>query len=320
MSFLSKIKYEYHSKHLQDLFRNQKYKELIENITKLSDKKEFFLNFAQKYIPEIFKDTNNNLLTSKIIWLNSFSDYCLDSIEKFIKFYTNEIQNKNFEIHPYENLISRNFNFYINKNEFSINDFFDHSYLYQWLILFNLSNQSLFLRNYSSFFSKQNNLNFTNINFCNCYFLIVDHPYNNYQKIKKNLNNDREIAKNIFLNSDQRPLEINLPHSKHFIPRQSWTTHTNSWSDPNVLNSLRGKIIRYDDLILNSFETLSGVIMHMIQSGINLELDYAIIEKFIDDKFLAGSEDYSQAKLSNNETKFLSSEIKEASDRIGFAV
>ena len=56
--------------------------------------------------------------------------------------------------------------------------------------------------------------------------------------------------------------------------------HTESWTDPNVLSSLRGKIISKKDIINNTFETLSSVILHLIQSGVEMELNYDLIENF----------------------------------------
>ena len=56
--------------------------------------------------------------------------------------------------------------------------------------------------------------------------------------------------------------------------------HTESWTDPNVLSSLRGKIIAKKEILNNTFETLSSVILHLIQSGVEMDLNYDFIENF----------------------------------------
>ena len=96
------------------------------------------------------------------------------------------------------------------------------------------------------------------------------------------------------------------PYSKvNFnFPSKGWHIHTDSWSDPNVLTSLRGKIISKKEIYNNTFETFSSVILHLIQSGVEMELDYDLIELFIkNNPIKIGAEDFN---LSNREKKFIS--------------
>ena len=52
-------------------------------------------------------------------------------------------------------------------------------------------------------FSSENNYNFTKQSLSQSYILILNNPYEVYSKIKKTVNHDREIARNVFLNLDQ---------------------------------------------------------------------------------------------------------------------
>ena len=62
--------------------------------------------------------------------------------------------------------------------------------------------------------------------------------------------------------------------------KQGWHTHTYT-DKSNVINSLNGKIIR-KDLVQNTFDVLSSVILHFIQSGSKIKMDYNIIKSFIE--------------------------------------
>ena len=41
--------------------------------------------------------------------------------------------------------------------------------------------------------------------------------------------------------------------------KQGWHTHTSSWTDVSVINSLNGKVILKKDLEENTFESLSSI-------------------------------------------------------------
>ena len=60
-------------------------------------------------------------------------------------------------------------------------------------------------------------------------------------------NNDQEIARNIFLNLDQKELEYDFGSTSFYLSKKGWHTNTQSWIDANVVNSLKGKIISKKD-------------------------------------------------------------------------
>jgi hypothetical protein len=169
-----------------------------------------------------------------------------------------------------------------------------------------------FLHNEIPFFSSENNYNFTRQSLTQAYILILNNPYEVYSKIKKLVNQDQEIARNIFLNLDQKAQEDSYSNVNFKFPSKGWHIHTDSWSDQNVLTSLRGKIISKKEINNNTFETLSSVILHLIQSGVEMELNYDLIELFINNNPIKNS--YEGIELSNREKKFLSSFVDSAFD------
>ena len=61
-----------------------------------------------------------------------------------------------------------------------------------------------FLQNEIPFFSSENNYNFTKQSLSQSYILILNNTYEVYSSIKKTVNQDQEVARNIFLNLDQK--------------------------------------------------------------------------------------------------------------------
>ena len=172
------------------------------------------------------------------------------------------------------------------------------------MILNNTKLDFKFLQNDLPFFSSENNYNFTKQNLSQAYILILNNPYDVYSKIKKNNNEDQEIARNIFLNLDQKSIDESYVNVKFSSSNKGWPVHTESWTDANVSDSLRGKVISKKEICNNTFEALSSVILHLIQSGVHMELNYDSIEKFITNNSPPKYQEISD--LSNKEKKFLS--------------
>ena len=117
----------------------------------------------------------------------------------------------------------------------------------------------------------------------------------------------QEIARNIFLNLDHRATEDAYTNVNYKFSNKGWRVHTESWTDANVLDSLRGKIISKKEICNNTFETLSSVILHLIQSGVQMELNYDLIEKFIENNKPPQYQEIFD--ISNKEKKFLDKHV-----------
>ena len=135
------------------------------------------------------------------------------------------------------------------------------------------------------------------------FIFILDHPYFVYQKIKDANQNDQNVARNVFLNLDNYSYFTHIDNVKVEMNKQGWHTHTSSWTDVSVINSLSGKVILKKDLEENTFESLSSIILHFIQSGLKIKMDYNIIEEFIKKK--PPIKNTSEINLSQKEKKFI---------------
>ena len=316
MSFITKIKYEYHRRVLNDLKNNSNSSTLIKELCKITDHDTFF-KLAEENMIDLLKNTQNEILNSKIIWLNSFFEEGPDLLEDFIYFYLKNFYPELNQFDNYENLIHRKYSTFQKLKSPPAEYLINYSYLLQWLILKDLNQDSFFIKNRFSFFSNSQNLNFTNRSLTKNYLLLIEHPYRAYQKIKDNCNGDQELAKNIFLNLDQRSDPIEIDNFKYFIPQNGWLNHSKSWLDLNVLDSLRGLIIQKENIIKSPSESFIKIIMHLIQGGLKVELSYEIIDQFIQ-KNNFNENDLPPINISNNEKKFLRNYLNDINELIDY--
>jgi len=316
VSFITKIKYEYHRRVLNDLKKNSNSSILIKELCKITDHETFF-KLAEENMIDLLKNTQNEILNSKIIWLNSFFEEGQDLLEDFIYFYLKNFYPELNQFDNYENLLHRKYSNFQKLKSPPDEYFINNSYLFQWLILKDLNEDSFFIKNRFSFFSNSQNLNFTNRSLTKNYLLLIEHPYRAYQKIKDNCNGDQELAKNIFLNLDQRSDPIEIDNFKYFIPQNGWLNHSKSWLDLNVLDSLKGLIIQKENIIKSPSESFIKIIMHLIQGGLKVELSYEIIDQFIQ-KNNFNENDLPPINISNNEKKFLRNYLKDINELIDY--
>ena len=131
----------------------------------------------------------------------------------------------------------------------------------------------------------------------------------NFDLIDLDNNNDQEIARNIFLNLDEKNFTQNIGDTCFSLTKKGWHTNTLSWTDANVINSLKGKIISKKELLENTYEVLSSIILHLIQSGVDIELKYDFIDDFVKNNPLI--EEESSIDISQKEKKFLNNYVDE---------
>ena len=84
------------------------------------------------------------------------------------------------------------------------------------------------------------------------------------------------FTKKLYLSENQKR---NL--FKIFENKTSYNTNVNSWSDPNVLSTYKGKIIYFQDLEDNTEDVLIDVIQHLKQYYSDIEVDYNTIKKYV---------------------------------------
>jgi hypothetical protein len=308
MNILNKIKYQYNLKKLQDLISSEEYTKFFDEISKLSNNKSIFLQLLANLGVSALQKNNTNFFQNKIIWLNSFLKEDTAYVSKFMEYYMKEL-NQNIELTEYEKATVKELKKLENTKNLNFYDFLNYSYLYQYLIL-NQYIQNTILINELPFFSQANQLNFSKPTLTQCYFYIMDHPYSTYSEIKKNNSNDQIIAKNIFLNLDDTPTVSNIENVNIEIARKGWNIHVKSWTNENVINVLNGKVILKKDLEKDTYDVLSSIILHLIQTGSKIDLNYSVIEKFLEiNPYNATT--FDGDALSQKEKKFINQYVEE---------
>ena len=303
MSFLTNIKYQYNLRILEDLISINNYSEFFSHLEKLKGNNMLYIKLLSTLGNSAILNNTNDIFKSKIIWLNSYMQEDTDYISNFLNFYFNNTDTSFGDTELYEEKLISVLNKISNIESLKFSDFVERSYLYQYLILHENPNVVKFLKNYLPFFSTKKNFNFTKNTLTSSFIYVIDNPYNVYQKIKNNSKGDKTIAQNIFLNLDDHSSYVNIDKVEVEINKKGWHTHVLSWVDSNVVNSLNGKVIIKKDLYENTFETLSSIILHFIQSGTTIKMDYNIINNFIDQNPPINIQ--TEIDISQKEKKFL---------------
>ena len=99
--------------------------------------------------------------------------------------------------------------------------------------------------------------------------------------------------------------------------RQSWSTNVSSWTNPNVKSTFRGLILREEDLFSDPLQKLSEITSHLIQSGLDLNLDYSYLQNYISENpiKIENTEDYS---FSKKELKILDRDIGNVASKFDY--
>ena len=303
MSLLTKIKYQYNSRILHDLLSSNEYSEFFNQLNSHKDNPELYSQLLSNFCSPALLKNSEDIFKSKIIWLSSFMKEDTLYVSNFLNHYTNKSGERISKPYQYEEKIISTLKKISNIENLNFVDFVDRSYLYQYLILHDDNNHTKFIRNHLPFFSTPENLNFTKQTLTKSFLFILDHPYSVYTRIKNENQDDQNIARNIFLNLDNQSYFAKIDNVRVEMNKQGWHTHTTSWTDTNVINSLNGKVVLKKDLNENTFEILSSIILHFIQSGLKIKMDYKIIEEFIDQNPYL--ENTVEINISRKEKKFI---------------
>ena len=300
MSFLNKFQYHYHNKQLDALSNSENYIEILSYLENLSDDKKIFHDLSLKYVNHAIHSLSDDVSNKKIVWINSFIDEDKKYVLLFLESYLSKFNPLKQTIKSYQDEIDE---ILIKSEKIDFNTLINHSYFFQWMIINKQKSPYKFISNNLPFFSSEKNFNFSKPNITQSYIHVINHPYEVYKFIKKKNNYDQEIARNVFLNLDHKATLQEYKNSSFYLSKKGWHTNTQSWTDANVINSLKGKIISKRELKTNSYETLSSIILHLIQSGVEIDLNYDYVDDFVKNNPL--DQDYFNDEISSKERKFL---------------
>ncbi len=307
MQLLQNIKLNYYAKIIENQLNENKSDELLETLIKLANTNfDIFNKLSHNAIHSILsKYETGNLLNSKLFWINSFNLNDAIYVEQFVKYYLSKQSNdSNYDIENYHDIILDllNHNNFINGN-FELNDHVKRSYIIQFfkLAIENDKLQRKIILNNSAFFQSGNEQALTHPRLTSGYVLIVKNPYQIYQIMKKNFTSPSIEL----LNSDDHPIEYKTKEQSLYIYRKGWHIFNQSWSDSNIKDTLNGLIIKYEDLVDNPGEELSRLVFHLKQTGFDIQVNYDLIENYIEQNQIL-TEEEPKNEFSKNELKSLS--------------
>ena len=315
MNLIDKFKRNYQKKFFETYLNDKNFHDLFQEIEKYINSKDIsLLDLINNDIDNILNDIDSRpFVPNNIIWINSFENAEATLVHNFLDFYLSQ-QKKSYIIDDYQSVLAEKFSNFKKEFHISFDDLIFNSYLYQLVISLTEKNRILFLKNQMAFFEHSSKKNFTHPALSKCYIYIVRNPLDIYQ-LYKNQNPNAHFAQNKLLNLDQSPSIFNKNSDSQIIEitKKSWSTNIDSWDSENIKNSLNGIVLKYESLINDPEDQYSSLITHLIQSGLDLELDYKLIEEFsLTQKSIKLDE---ITEISNKEKKIIFRDIKDKSEQ-----
>ena len=314
MSLIKKIKSDYNNKLFDDYLLNKNYDLAYQLLIDLKNKnhEDYFL-FLSNNINKLI-DNPDIVPKKKIIWNLSYDLDDLSFIKNFFNIYLpknskNTFVEKDFSVGLSDYLTNNQIN---NKlKELVFNDFVNSSDLFQNLILLDCDKDYLFLNSCGVFFETNQNRYFINSNLTFCYFYIVPDPKNLYLKYKKIYNHSESSFNELFNFNNTQFLNQSITDKKVKVYENRTNINTNikSWTDPNVKNTYKGKIISYQRIVDDPEDVILEIIYHLKQYGFDIETNPADIQDFISKYSIKNDLD---CQLSNNEKKFFNKNLDES--------
>lgn len=299
----NRIKLNYNIKLLDDLFKNQDYQAIYKHLRDLKSNKSVNYEIIKyAYNKYLLLNEHRPFHRNKFFWIISYELEDVNFLNSFIDFYMSKQEGISFKVDSHKNLFEKLFSIYgadYFPSSPSFEDIIENSGFYQQLILLSENKDFIFASTNAAFFEAQNQKFLIYPQNSCAYIYIVQDPLKLYSRYKYTGLNSQEALNNIINHFD----DPRLNNGKYFLyeNRQNWQTNVNSWNDENVKNSYRGKTIKYEDLMNKTEETLIDVIYHIKQTGVNINVEYKIIEDFLNNN---------QIPFENNNDQFSNKEAK----------
>lgn len=311
MKFLKKIKLNYNYKLFHNYISNKDFNSAYQLILDLSkeDQSDFFIFLRN--IQNQLSNFSTELVKNKIIWIISYDSNDTLYLNEFINYYLSRNSNISFHIDNFVSALNKNLsklNLDDKTNEIKFNDFKLNSNFYQNLVLFALRKDFLFLNTRAAFFETNNNSYLIYPNTTFCYFYISRSPESLFSKYK-DVYGSAEGAYDELFNFNKKEILTSAHEGLRYQIYENRTninTHFESWTDPNVISTYRGKILDYNKLFNEKEDILLEVLYHLKQFGLDMEINIKDIKNFLE------TQNFNipmQNSLSQNEKKFLNKNI-----------
>jgi len=286
---LKKIKTNYLDKLFSELVNQNDFVKINTELDKLKNEEfELYFLFLNRIINTYLNnDQGQRFFQNKFIWLNSFDLDDTQIIKNFLSFYLSEKLDLNLESSLYIKEFQKLPKELIQKN-ISFEDLVDNSYLYQYEMLKRVDNKYKLILNNHVFFEKLPNKFFTHYYLTQCFFYVIKNPIHVYANYRSKVGSQQSALN--FLNGFTEKNQSSLDEEKVLIQNttKDWSTNVLSWTNTNVIDTFSGQIIKFEELISNPEQILAEVISHLIQAGMEIEIDYDLINNYInnnEDKF-----------------------------------
>lgn len=312
MGIISKIKLNYYNNLFQIYLKDKKYNDFVNLFQKCSssdDLTNFYMNYMNAVIdmPE-----SDDIFKKNIVWINSYDLDDTEYINNFINFY---LSDDKISINSYTSYLANQKKITNNFQLITFEDFQSYSYYFQH-ILSKIDNYSTkFINSRAAFFETTEGAMFTHPKMTSCYIYIVKNPNEIFKKLMKSYNNQADSALQTILNLDQKPERIQSEIAIEEM-RSDWSTNVSSWTNENVVNTFRGLVIKYEDLINDTYDNLAGIIFHLNEAGLNIKLDYQKIQYFIDNNKPLNQTH--ETEISSSSKKRLSRVLLKEAKKLGY--
>lgn len=310
MSILQKIKFNYYHKIFSDLIDQQDSVKIKSELTKLiATNPKLSYQLIKVFLEKIMNlGVTSKLFNESYLFINSFLKQDCLIISNFLEFYFSRIKHEEIVFTNFIDEFTSIESKFHNKQAITFQNILEDSLAYQAVMDLQSSGIRV-VNNEYSFFSTDRNFNFTHPNVVKCFILLLDDPYCVYKQIKSFHNQDQNLAREQMLNSNSASTHEESKNNKKIeILRKDWKTHTNSWSDQNMVSSFKGLIIKKRDLIDSPSETLSEIIFHLIQSQLKIPMNYELIEEYSSSLKI---DDFESVEISNKEKKYIENYLKD---------
>ena len=318
--FLNKIKDKYYNNLLNTFIEKGDVSEIRTLLKKkfISDKNSNLNDFNKYIIKFLSEQKFEKLFNKNLIWVNSFEEVSYKYINKFL---TNILTHNEVSFIEPSKYVDELYNLIKTRNIYKIDfeNMCSMSYVYQYFLSEKKEDIKI-LNSSASFFETASNIYFTHYFYTRCYIYIIKNPYEIFQRNKLQNNSDNKINyMQELIASDSNDILHRYEDDTYSISenRQNWSTNVSSWTNPNVISTFRGLILREEDLVSDPLQKLSEITSHLIQSGIDLKLDYSYLQSYISENpiNIANTNEYS---FSKKELKILDRDIGNVANKFDY--